>query len=70
MVTKASRNLQEIEMVDRTDTGSSNNLPDITRLVRSVQRIEGNPDCFGKADGKCDRLDCAWREYCLKETQK
>jgi len=70
MVTKASRNLQEIEMVDRTDTGSSNNLPDITRLVRSVQRIEGNPDCFGKADGNCDRLDCAWREYCLKESQK
>ena len=70
MVTKASRNLQEIEMVDRTDTGSSNNLPDITRLVRSVQRIEGNPDCFGKADGNCDSLDCAWREYCLKEAQK
>ena len=70
MVTKASRNLQEIKMVDRTDTGSSDNLPDITRLIRSVQRIEGNPDCFGKADGNCDRLDCAWREYCLKETQK
>lgn len=68
MVTKASRNLQEIKMVDRTDTGSSDNLPDITHLIRSVQRIEGNPDCFGKADGNCDRLDCAWREYCLKET--
>jgi len=63
MVTKASRNLQEIKVVDRTDTGSSDNLPDITRLIRSVQRIEGNPDCFGKADGNCDRLDCAWREY-------
>jgi hypothetical protein len=70
MVTKASRNLQEIKMVDRTDTGSSDNLPDITRLIRSIQRIEGNPDCFGKADGNCGRLDCAWREYCLKETQK
>ncbi len=70
MVTKASRNLQEIEMVDRTDTGSSDNLPDITRLIRSVQRIEGNPDCFGKADVNCDHLDCAWREYCLKEAQK
>ena len=70
MVTKASRNLQEIKMVDRTDTGSSDNLPDITHLIRSVQRIEGNPDCFGKADGNCDRLDCAWREYCLKEMQK
>ena len=70
MVTKASRNIGEIEMLDRTDTGSSDNLPDITRLIRSVQRIEGNPDCFGKADGNCDRLDCAWRELCLKETQK
>jgi len=57
-------------MVDRTDTDSSHNLPDITRLVRSVQLIEGNPDCFGKADGNCDRLDCVWREYCLKEAQK
>ena len=57
-------------MLDRIDTGSSDNLPDITHLIRSVQRIEGNPDCFGKADGNCDRLDCAWREYCLKEAQK
>jgi hypothetical protein len=70
MVTKASRNLQEIKVVDRTDTGPNDNLPDITHLIRSVQRIEGNPDCFGKADGNCDRLDCAWREYCLKKTQK
>ena len=57
-------------MLNRIDTGSSDNLPDITRLIRSVQRIEGNPDCFGKADGSCDRLDCSWREYCLKEAQK
>ena len=70
MVTKASRNLQEIKMVDRTDTGSSDNLPDITHLIRSVQRIGGNPDCFGKADWNCDRLDCAWCEYCLKEAQQ
>jgi len=46
------------------------NLPDITNLIRSVQRIEGNPDCFGKSDGNCDRLDCAWRELCLKISQK
>jgi len=57
-------------MLDGKDTGSSNNSLDITRLIRSVQRIEGNPDCFGKADGNCNRLDCAWREYCLKEAQK
>ncbi|MEA1949211.1 MAG: SAP domain-containing protein [Thermodesulfobacteriota bacterium] len=70
LLSTVSRNIGEIEMLDGKDTGSSDNLPDITCLIRSVQRIEGNPDCFGKADGNCDRLDCAWREYCLKEAQK
>ncbi len=42
-------------------------MPDLTRLIQSIQRIEGNPDCFGTAVGFCDRLDCRWRGYCLKE---
>ena len=49
--------------------GSGGNFPDITRLIQSVQRIEGNPDCFGTAGGYCDRLDCQWRGYCLKEPE-
>lgn len=40
---------------------------DTTNLVRSIQRAEGNPDCFRKAEGYCDRLDCSWRAYCLRE---
>jgi len=40
---------------------------DTTNLVRSIQRAEGNPDCFGKAVGYCDRWDCSWRIYCLQE---
>ncbi|MFH2218957.1 MAG: hypothetical protein ABII68_04780 [Pseudomonadota bacterium] len=51
-------------MPDRTNTGPNNRLPDVTHLIRSVQRIEGNPDCFGKEKDGCDRVDCAWREYC------
>jgi len=39
--------------------------PDLTHLIRSVQRIEGNPACFGTAKGYCDRKNCAWRDYCL-----
>ncbi len=70
IVAKASRNLKEREMGDRMWTDSRENLPDITNLIRSVQRIEGNPDCFGKSDGNCDRLDCVWREWCLKLSQK
>jgi hypothetical protein len=38
---------------------------DMGKLIRSVQRLEGNPDCFGKSLGNCDRSDCAWWEYCL-----
>jgi len=57
-------------MVDRGKSNSSGNCPDITHIIRSVQRIEGNPDCFGKSDGNCDRLDCVWHELCLKESQK
>jgi hypothetical protein len=57
-------------MVDKNNSNSSENFPNMTNLIRSVQRLEGNPDCFGKSDGICDRLDCAWRELCLKESQK
>jgi hypothetical protein len=40
---------------------------DRTALIRSIQRAEGNPDCFRKGGVYCDQLDCAWRKYCLEE---
>ncbi len=55
-------------MTDRKISESKGNAPDIVRLIRSVQKIEGNPECFKTAAGWCDRLDCLWREYCLGET--
>ena len=42
---------------------------DVTELIRSIQRAEDNPDCFRRAHGHCDRLDCAWRRYCLEKPQ-
>jgi hypothetical protein len=54
-------------MADNSDKNSKGNFPNLTRLIRSVQHIEGNPECFGKAGENCDRVDCFWREYCLKE---
>jgi len=42
---------------------------DATALIRSIQRAEGNPDCFRKAQVGCDQFDCAWRKYCLEEVQ-
>ena len=48
------------------DNRDSNGLVDITALIRSVQRSEGDLDCFDKSEGKCEQLDCAWRPYCLE----
>ena len=40
--------------------------PGKIELVRTLQREEGNFDCFAKAyAGYCDQSDCLWREGCL-----
>lgn len=39
---------------------------DITTLIRSIQRAEGNTDCFQKEIVDCDQLDCKWRSFCLE----
>lgn len=37
-----------------------------TKRVRSLQRHEGNFDCFATAfDGLCDQPACVWREDCF-----
>jgi len=41
----------------------------VTELIRHIQRSEGNPDGFGRAQGYCDQLECAWRAYCLERPQ-
>ncbi|MDZ7582844.1 MAG: hypothetical protein U5R30_20230 [Deltaproteobacteria bacterium] len=38
--------------------------PDVVHLVRSIQRLEGQPDCFGRAGSNCSP-QCPWRNYCL-----
>lgn len=39
---------------------------DITALIRSVQRNEGNSDCFRRGIHDCDQTDCKWRPFCLE----
>jgi hypothetical protein len=46
---------------------SKKNFLDVAELIRSIQRAEGNPDCFGRVEGDCDQRDCAWRLYCLEK---
>ena len=35
-------------------------------LIKSIQRTEGNFDCFGTAIDYCDQFTCLFREDCLK----
>ncbi len=38
---------------------------DMVKFIRSIQRLEGNPDCFRKKAGYCESITCAWRLYCI-----
>ncbi len=41
------------------------------QLIHSIQRQEGNFDCFGSAvGGECDQHACGWREDCLPAPAK
>ena len=33
--------------------------------IHSIQRKEGNFECFGTTNGYCDQLTCLWREDCI-----
>jgi len=35
-------------------------------LVRTIQRSEGNFDCFGSAKGACNQMACCWKTDCVK----
>jgi hypothetical protein len=45
--------------------GKKERFLDIIALIRSIQRAEGNIDCFRREKVNCDQVDCAWRPYCL-----
>jgi hypothetical protein len=44
------------------------NYLDITALIRSLQRAEGENDCFRTTNFNCQRSDCRWREYCFDKS--
>lgn len=50
---------------DAGNTGHNKRYVDITAMIRSLQRTEGQTDCFRRGIADCDKLKCAWRKYCL-----
>jgi hypothetical protein len=58
-----------IIMTTKKESDLKGKTPDLTHLIRSLQRLEGNPDCFRKAGHHCEQQDCAWQHYCMEEPQ-
>ena len=34
-------------------------------LIKTIQRTEGNFDCFGTAKNDCNQSTCLWRKDCF-----
>ncbi|MBZ0157048.1 MAG: SAP domain-containing protein [Alphaproteobacteria bacterium] len=59
-------NIQQIKAIAR-DKGIKAGTMKKPELIRTIQRAEGNFDCYGSAvSGLCDQPDCRWREDCLE----
>ena len=68
---EVSSKLQLLETMKTEDTFNTKpDYVDLVKLVRSIQRAEGNIDCYRRGRQQCDRMSCDWRAYCLKEAER
>jgi len=59
-------NLKEIKEIAKSQDIKVGNMKK-ENIIRSIQRAEGNFDCFGSAiTGECNQMNCIWRGDCLK----
>jgi hypothetical protein len=64
----ATKNMAKDELTEK-QLDLKKNFLNVTELVRSTQRAEGDIDCFRRGQDDCDHLDCAWRPYCLESRE-
>lgn len=64
-LTRGNRKISMATSKRKGKHSESKSYLDIASLVRSIQRAEGNMDCFQMGMIDCDQLDCKWREFCL-----
>jgi len=58
-------NVQEIRQIAHLQGIQTDN-KDKLKLIRAIQHIEGNFECYGTAlQGSCDQANCLWRKDCL-----
>jgi len=59
-------NLKQIRKIAKDKGIKAGSIMKKEDIIRSIQRAEGNFDCFGTAAaGVCDQLNCLWRDDCL-----
>jgi len=57
---------QEIKAIAKAKGIKTGNLIK-PELIRTIQKSEGNFDCYGSAmSGSCDQSNCLWRKDCLE----
>ena len=62
--------LEEIRTIAKSHGIHPGKLPK-TGLIKSIQKDEGNFDCFATAyDGVCDQSGCSWREDCFDAARR
>ena len=67
---KVRLKIQLIEKMGIDDTLNSKlDYVDLVNLIRSIQRAEGNLDCYRTGRQQCERMNCVWRDHCLMETR-
>lgn len=63
-------NMQEIRSIAKEFGIKTAKMTKVT-LVREIQLLEGNFDCFATAlENRCDQCDCLWREDCFTAAKK
>lgn len=61
-------NMQEIRQLAK-ERGIKPGKRTKAELVKTVQRSEGNFDCYSTAVNRfCDQEGCLWRQDCLKQS--
>jgi hypothetical protein len=57
--------MTELEKRYKNISVRGHSLLDMTAMIRSLQRSEGEEDCYRRGRGICGRMGCPWRRYCL-----
>jgi hypothetical protein len=52
---------------EATAMNNENRHVDITAMIRSLQRTEGQSDCFRRGISECGEIKCTWRQYCVSK---